>query len=360
MIPRLTRSSILARASALIAVAVLAACSGSDSSADPTTAPSASAAAETTGPPTTEAATTTTEPAPAYAATIDELLSLGRPIVLAHTAGEDEFPASTMYGFAEGVKAGVDMLDLNVNLTKDDDLLVQHDDTFDRNTNGTGKVVDLTAAEAAQLDAAYWFTTACSDCRDRPEHEYLYRGIRTGEKEPPAGYTADDFSLPTLRQLVERFPDLPLNIEIKGTGDIARKTADVLAAQLKELGRSEASVVASFDDSIVDYYHSIDPDTDVSPGLQALAAYVLTGKQFADHMRILQVPPEYAGLKLTPELIAKAKSEGKVLWIWPNSRSLENLDSYRSFLAQGMDGLNINFPAQGVQAVQEWVAANKV
>lgn len=351
------------RCAPLVLTALLvAACSGGDGSSDSAASTSTTAPPETTAAASTTAAptTTTTVPERQYAATIDELLAIGRPVVLAHTAGEDEFPASTLYGFGESVMAGVDMLDLNVNLTADGELVVQHDDTVDRNTNGTGAVADLTMDEIAALDAAYWFTAACADCRDRAPGEYLYRGIRTGEKDPPEGYTADDFALPTLRQLVERFPDLPLNIEIKGEGDVAERTADVLAAQLEELGRSQASVVASFSDEIVSYYHSIDPDTEVSPGLGALAAYVTAGTPIPDGMKILQVPPEYGGLRLTPELASKAIDEGYILWIWPNNRALENQAAYEDFLALGVQGLNINFPAQGVAAVDAYLAATSV
>lgn len=350
---------------------LLAACSGGDDGdASATTSGNTTVTTDAVTPPTdapttdapttTAAATTTTEPAQHYAATIDELLTLGRPIVLAHTAGEDEFPASTLFAFGESVKAGVDMLDLNVNITKDGELLVQHDDTVDRNTNGTGAVADQTAAEIAELDAAYWFSTDCSDCHDLPEG-YLYRGIRTGSMEPPAGYTADDFALPTLRQLVERFPDIPLNIEIKGEGDIATRTADELAVQLHDLGRAQASVVASFADDVVSYFHSIAPDIEVSPGLDVLTKYVLDGVAVPDGMRILQLPPEYSGLQvITPALVARATADGNPIWVWPNDRDLENLASYRSFLEQGVVGLNINFPAQGVQAVQEYVELSSV
>ncbi len=321
----------------------------------PTTVPSTTAV-PSTAPPTTEPPTT--EPPVQYAATIDELLALGRPIVLAHTAGEDEFPASSLFGFGESVKAGVDMLDMNVLLTKDGVLIVQHDDTVDRVTNGTGAVADLTYAEIAALDNAYWFTAACGACRDQPEADYLYRGIRTGDVPPPAGYTADDFAIPTFRQLVERFPDIPLNVEIKGTGAPAMAAADVLAAELIELDRSAATVVASFDDAIVDYFHQIAPEVEVSAGLNVLTAYVLEGTPPPAGMRILQLPPEFSGLQvITPELVARATADGFPIWVWPNDRDLENLDAYRDFLEQGIAGLNINFPAQGVQAVQEFVAA---
>ena len=354
---------------------LVAACSSDDSGTDTTAAPSAadSTAAvdtttvdtptadsvpDTTAAPTTVAATTTTVPLQQYAATIDELLTLGRPIVLAHTAGEDEFPASSLFAFGESVEAGVDMLDMNVLLTKDGVLIVQHDDTVDRVTNGTGAVADLTYEEIVALDNAYWFTASCGACRDQPDADYLYRGIRTGDKPAPEGYTADDFAIPTFRQLVERFPDIPLNVEIKGEGAPAQAAADVLAAEIAELGRTEATVVASFDDAIVDYFHQIAPDVEVSAGLAVLTAYVLESQAPPEGLRILQLPPEFSGLEvITPELIARATADGFPIWVWPNDRDLENYDSYLEFLEQGIMGLNINFPAQGVRAVEDFVSS---
>ncbi len=346
---------------------LLAACSsdgGNGSSATSATsgATTTAAVAPTDAPTTTEAATTTTEAPRQYAATVDELLAIGRPIVLAHTAGEDNFPASTMFAFGESVKAGVDMLDMNVMLTKDGVLVVQHDDTVDRSTNGTGAVGDLTYEEIRPLDDAYWFTAECGVCHEgQPETAYLYRGIRTGDVPPPAGYTADDFAMPTFKELVERYPDIPLNIEIKGEGAPAKAAADQLFKELVELGRSDASVVASFNDEIVSYFHSIAPDIEVSPGLNVLTGYVLNGTPIPDGMRILQLPPEFNGLQvITPQLIATTKAAGYPIWIWPNDRDLENLAAYRTMLDEGIDGLNINFPAQGVQAVQEYIALSAV
>jgi glycerophosphoryl diester phosphodiesterase len=346
---------------------LLAACSSDDSGTTSTVAPStpnttlaagtsAESAPGTTAAPTTEMATTTTQPPLGYAATVDALLALGRPIVLAHTAGEDEFPASTMFAWGESVKAGVDMLDMNVQLTKDGVLIVHHDDTVDRATNGTGAVLDLTYAEIEQLDNAYWFTASCV-CTDQPEAAHLYRGIRTGDKPPPEGYTADDFAVPTFRQLVEQYPDIPLNIEIKGEGAPAQAAADVLFAELTDLGRTEAAVVVSFDDEIVSYFHEIAPEIEVSPGLAVLTAYVLESTPPPDGMRILQLPPEFSGVQvLTPELITRAAADGFPIWVWPNDRALENYDAYLAFLRQGIEGLNINFPAQGVQAVADYLA----
>ena len=154
---------------------------------------------------------TTTPPAPfdQSATTIDEVLALGRPVVLAHTGGEDRFPGSTMFAFRNSVAAGVDVLDLNVTLSADGVLVVQHDLTVDRTTNGTGTVAEMTYDELHALDNAYWFTADCGACTGQPDEAYVHRGVRTGEVPPPAGFTADDFAIPTLADVVARLPRHP-------------------------------------------------------------------------------------------------------------------------------------------------------
>ncbi len=337
-------------------VGLLVACSdGGDAS---TTSTQETATPTTDAATTTEAPTTTsTIPAAQRPQTIDELLHLGRPIVLAHTAGEDQFPGSTLFGFGESVLAGVDMLDLNVMLTSDGVLIVQHDATVDRLTNGTGALADLTYDEVAALDNAYWFTIDCGVCTDQPVEAYVYRGIRTGDKPVPEGYTGDDFAIPTFRALVERFPDLPLNIEIEGTGQPALDAATVLADELVELDRADASVVTSFDDATVVAFHELLPDVEISPSLGPASAWVVDGTPLPEGQRILQIPPVFGALVvITPELIERSLAAGYVIWVWPNDRALENYDSYIAYLEAGITGLNINFPAEGVRAVEDFMA----
>lgn len=332
----------------LCALVMVGACTSSDDNSTASVPDTVPATDVSDGP------TTTVTPRPL---SVDDLLDLGRPIVLAHTAGEDQYPASTLYAFGESVKAGVDMLDLNVMLTADGVLVVQHDDTVDNSTNGTGAVGTLTYAQIEPLDDAYWFTQECGVCHDRPEAEYLYRGMRTGDRPPPAGYAADDFAMPTFEQLLQRFPTMPLNIEIKGEGAPAKAAADELARQLVAAGRTESVVISSFDDEIVSYFHTLLPEVEVSPGLDAITAWVLSRTPLPDGMRILQLPPQFGGTTvITDQLVADSTGAGYPIWVWPNDRTLENLDSYLTFLRQGVTGLNINFPGQGVQAVHDFVA----
>ncbi len=362
---------------ALLFVTVLfvAACSGGSdqdgaASTVESSAPAATTAESTTSSTTSETAPATTVPetvpatvpdttaASRPAASVDDLLALGRPIVLAHAAGEDEFPHSTPYGYAQSVAAGVDVLDLDVQLTGDGVLIVQHDGDVERTTEGTGEVASMTYEQVAALDNAYWFTADCV-CRDQPDEAYLYRGIRTGTVAPPAGATADDFAIPRFRDIVERWPDMPLNIEIKGEGAAAVEAARVLAEELTELDRLDAAVVTSFDDTVVTAFGEFAPTVELTPGLGLSTAWVLDRTPLPDGMRILQLPPEYNGLEvLTPEVVAATHDAGYVIWVWPNDRVWENAAGYEQLLDMGMDGLNINFPGLGVAAVQTWIGGS--
>ena len=310
-----------------------------------TTITTTTVAAPTTAPPTTVA------PRPA---TIDALLTLGRPIVLAHTGGEDEFPGSTMFAFGESVEAGVDVLDLNVELTADGVVIIQHDETVDRTTNGTGAVASMDLASIKALDNAYWFTADCT-CRDRPDEAYVHRGVRTGAKPPPDGYTADDFAIPTLRELVARHPGALLNVEVEGDGERGIAVAAAALGELTELGRLDATVFSAFDDTVVDALARLAPDVEISPGIGASANWVLTQQPLPAGRRILQLPPVYNGIPvLTPDVVQRSHDSGYLIWVWPNDRALENQQAYVDFLQRGMDGLNINVPTAGVAALQEF------
>lgn len=308
---------------------------------------STTATATSPSPPTTSPPTTVV-PKPN---TVKDLLALKRPVVLAHAGGEDQFPHSTLFAFGESMKANVDMLDLDVQLTKDNVLIVQHDDDVKRQTESTAKVADLTFEQINTLDNAYWFTADCV-CTDKPDASYIYRGIRSGAKPAPAGYASGDFAIPRFSDLVKKYPNTPLNIEIKGSSEAAFPVAAELAKELTELGRLDGAVVTSFDDKVVDEFRRIAPTVELTPGLGASSAWILGRTPLPNGMRILQLPPEFNGIQvLTPDNIKASIAAGYPIWVWPNQRELENKDSYLKFLKDGITGLNANFPSQGVEAV---------
>lgn len=278
--------------------------------------------------------------------------------MLAHSGGEDQFPPETPYGFDQSVRAGVDLLDLNVNLTADGVLIAFHDDSVDRTTNAAGDVGTLTYDQLHALDDAYWFTNECT-CTGKPESAYVWRGVRTGDKPPPAGYTADDFAVIRLTDLMAKYASTPLNIEIKGSGAVSAAAARQLAVDLETANRLSSTVVSSFDDAALTLFHQLAPTVELSPGLAAASGWVLSRTPLPDGMRILQLPPALSGLTvITAKLIADSAARDYPIWVWPNNRELENLDSYEQFLAQGIAGLNINFPATGTEALRNFLQGN--
>ena len=356
---------------AVIASVLLAGCSGAAPSSEATDPPAPSASVVDT-----TAAPTTTEPAPVRAidtvptpeaSTVDALLALDRPIVIAHAGGDFDAPHSTMYAYTRAALAGTDVLEMDVMLTADGVLVVHHDDTVDRTTNATGKVRDFTYDELGALDNAYWFSGDTWSNKDLPDTAYPLRGIRTGDTPAPDGYSTDDFRVETFRSVAEAFPNHVLDIEIKiptgadGTDDIAWgiEGAKQLALEIEELGRTDSVIVVSFDVDVIAAFHSFAPDVATSPGLATLVTWYTGGAvEFAPTDVVFQVPPFYSGLEvLTPDVLARAAADGFGVWVWMDDTSTqENSAFYADLLGRGIDGLLVSKPALAVQSVADHTA----
>lgn len=356
---------------------LLAASCGSDSStSEPTAAgdqpastaepaPTEPATTEpvTTEPATTESPTTTAEPraidqvpTPA-ASTISDLLALGRPIVAAHAGGDQDYPHSTMYGFTEAARAGVDVLEMDVQLTGDGVLVVQHDDTVDATTESSGRVRDLTLDELQALDNGYWWNDDWQN-RDRDPADYLWRGVRTGSQSPPAGYGPDDFRVETFRSIAEAFPDHVLDVELKvprgddGEVDLefAIAGAEVLAEEIQALGRTDSVIVVSFSGAVLSAFRDLAPEVATSPAEDELVAWYLGTAGVHPQDRVAQVPPTFEVIDvLAPDVVARVHDAGLAMWIWPNDADAqENADFYAEVIAAGADGIIAGRPAAAV------------
>ncbi|HEY8583348.1 MAG TPA: glycerophosphodiester phosphodiesterase family protein, partial [Capillimicrobium sp.] len=236
----------------------------------------------------------------------------------AHQGGEDEFPSATMYAFKEAMRAGADAIEIDVGYTSDGHLVVLHDNTLNRTTNGTGSVNDKTLAEVQALDAAYWFVPGRNAVHDLPPGSYPLRGVRTGDKPAPKGYSPDDFRVPTLGEVLKAFPDTPVNIEIKGRdgGDDAVffRGADLLAEALNAAGRTDI-IVASFNQAAIDRFHAAAPRIGVAPGIDGMARFLLGNGSPGDGVVAFQIPItfNFGGTLLnvtTPDTVRRAHEAG--------------------------------------------------
>jgi glycerophosphoryl diester phosphodiesterase len=271
-----------------------------------------------------------------------------QPIDIAHQGGEDEFPSNTIYAFKRSLQVGADMLELDVGVTKDGEVVVMHDTTVDRTTNGHGTVASFTLAKLRKLDAAYWFSGGSNAYRhNRPRSAYRLRGVATGKRPPPKGFTAADFRVPTLREVLRAFPRTPINVEIKGrtkaeTLDEYLTNARALARTLKGVKRGDV-IVVSFKQEAVDLFHQLVPALPVAPGIAGAANWLLNGGSPGAGVVAFQLPITYKlgaqTLQITTtDNVARAHREGYAWQVWLSDDG-ESRAIWSGLLDMGVDGV---------------------
>jgi glycerophosphoryl diester phosphodiesterase len=270
------------------------------------------------------------------------------PFDIAHQGGEDEFPSNTMYTFERSLQVGADMLELDVGVTRDGQVVVMHDTTVDRTTNGHGTVASFTLRQLRRLDAAYWFSGGSDAYRhDRARSAYRLRGVATGKRRAPKGFAAADFRVPTLKEVLRAFPRTPINVEIKGrTKDEALDeyltNANALARTLKATKRRDL-IVVSFKQEAVDRFHQLVPALPVAPGIGGAANWLLGGASPGDGVVAFQLPITYKlgdqTLQITTkDNVARAHREGYAWHTWLSDDG-ESPTIWGSLLDIGVDGV---------------------
>jgi glycerophosphoryl diester phosphodiesterase len=142
--------------------------------------------------------------------------------VIAHQGGERLRPSNTMLSFQHAMDLGVDVLEMDVHATQDGVLVAIHDDSVDRTTDGQGMVKQLTFAEIQRLDAGHYWTND------------------NGATYP---YRAQGAQIPALSEIMDAFPGMKMNIEIK---QVEPPIAADLCQMIRQYGMSERVLVASF------------------------------------------------------------------------------------------------------------------
>jgi len=158
---------------------------------------------------------------------------LPRPLVYAHRGGAALRPENTLAAFDHGLALGADGLELDVHLSRDGVVVVHHDPTLERTTDGLGAIRLKTAAELAAIDAGYRFVPALDlppEGGSDPSSAVAAGVSRKDEHDPGHPYRGHGMGVPTLRDVLARYP-VPLIIELKTPEPaLARATIDELRA----------------------------------------------------------------------------------------------------------------------------------
>jgi glycerophosphoryl diester phosphodiesterase len=326
-----------------------------------------------------------------------------RFLVMAHQGGEDEAPSNTMFALKSALQdRGADSLELDINMAANDPahplppsdrLMVIHDDTWTRiacthilcpgptdiqHRPGT-QVNQMTVDQLQNLDAGYWFRPGTySHNYGLPDTSYPYRGMRTGDVPPPTGYEATDFEIPTLKQVLETFPNVPINVEIKmqktttapssnggcvtdnglqycDDPDASLPVADALADLLNSEPQSvrDNVIVVSFSDELLAEFHRMDdaPNVALAGATNGTTVFALTGTPPDPDVAAFQVPPNQtvSGQDIeVPELLLttqQAHCLGYAVHIWTNGEQDETDAAYQRFYDSGADGVMTSQPS---------------
>jgi glycerophosphoryl diester phosphodiesterase len=94
---------------------------------------------------------------------MNPILKLPSPIIFAHRGASAYAPENTLVSFRRAVEYGADAVELDTKLSLDREVMVIHDPTIDRTTDGSGRVNQLTLKELKKLDAGSWFSPQYKD-----------------------------------------------------------------------------------------------------------------------------------------------------------------------------------------------------
>jgi len=212
--------------------------------------------------------------------------STKRMLVCGHRGDRVRTPEQTMPAFVEAVRAGADAIELDVQWTKDQRMVLMHDRTVDRTTWSTGTVTDMTYAEIRTCDAGSWFG---------PQ----FRGTQVPALEEVLAFTA-------------RYRRLLINVEIKNP-QLTEAQAGACLDALDAAGVAHRTIVSSFDPPALAIFRSVDSQGRVSSGLISHGA-ANTLEQIQESGGTYYMPRWWT---LTRSRVNELNAAGIKVWVWP-------------------------------------------
>lgn len=243
-------------------------------------------------------------------------------LVMAHRGGRGLWPENTLYAFERALDLGVDILEMDLHSSLDGTIVVMHDDTVDRTTDGTGLIQDFTLGELKALDAGYQWTQD-----DGLTYPYRSQGI----------------TVPTFEEILAAFPDARLNVEIKQSEP---SIVAPVCALIRDHGMGDRVLVASFDSATIQAFRQACPEIATTAGEDEVRTlYILSflylGGLYPPSFEALQLP-EYRGDThvLTPRLVSAAHNRSLEVHAW----TINQVEDMQRMLDLGVDGIITDRP----------------
>ncbi len=235
---------------------------------------------------------------------------------VAHRGASGDYPENTLLAFEKALEIGVDEIELDLHSTKDGHLVIMHDATVDRTTDGTGAIAEMTVAEIKALDAGSAF-------------DGRFRGERV-----PTWEEALDFVQGRVG----------LNVHLKEGGDPDGAYERRVAEAMDRFGMVERSVVTCRDES-VGIFAGIDPRIEcrIFRGSRTPEEYIRKSAEMG--LRTMQPGRDIT----TAEFVRKAHEAGRIVHVF----YADTPEDMRAFIDIGVDGILTNYPARLKAALEE-------
>ena len=268
--------------------------------------------------------------------TPQEMLRCDKVLNIAHGGGLLIRPDHTLLAYDQALKDGADMLELDIHETRDNVIVVMHDETVDDTTNCTGFIKEKTFAELLECAAGYKWT------QDGGE-TYPYRDM--------------GLVVPSLEEVLERYPDTPVNIEIKQSEP---SLVDNLVALVRQYEFEDKMVGASFSDDILAELRAAAPEIATSLGVGESTDYwykslVPIDPEYDPAGEFLQLPVEYniegtVVEVLHPGFVPRVEELDMYLHIW----TVNDEDEMRWLIeVQGVHGIMTDNPPLLTKVINE-------
>lgn len=257
-----------------------------------------------------------------------------KPRLFAHRGASGEAPENTLAAFRRAADLGFHYAELDVHATRDGQVVVIHDESLERTTNGRGKVKEHTLSELQRFDAGYRFS---------PDN---------GQQFP---FRATEVRIPTLAEVLRGFPHLKFTVEIK---QVEPAIEELVIAVVRNCGRSADVILASEHDQVLGRVRALAPEVATSFAVGEGTHFIqrVFSGQLSDYRPAglaLQVPPEFHGVPLvTPEIVSAAHTFDLEMHVW----TINEPQEMERLLDLGVDGIMSDFPGRLLDVVQRWQA----
>ena len=255
----------------------------------------------------------------------------GRPLVMAHRGGAGLWPENTLYAFERAVEMGVDVLETEIHSTADNNLVLLHDSTVNRTTNGTGPISSITLDELKTLDAGFTWT-------------------RDGGRTYP--FRGKGITVPTLEEVFISLPTVRINIDIK---QINISLAAPLCQTIRSFGMADKVMVASFNAKALNNFRQVCPEVATSASKREVTLFfflnlIYLGSAYRATYQAFQVPEYSSGLRvLTRGFLDTAHARNLKVHVW----TINEVVDMERLVKMGVDGIITDYPDRLIPLLKE-------